>query len=322
MTNKQQIEQESVSNEFLSGSLNYLDQVQDVKPYKTHRSLKPLIVALLIIAVVCGGVLVVLDTTNHAPEEIATNAPVAEVSDAQVQLAACLRTANLNNVEVGDPEFYPKLIANYKTQIACYDKFDGDNPEIESLREHLNSIEIAARDAGVSQAAIDAEYERRTAQIEEEYRQQMAALDAKAAQQDEETRRKLEQSDAEWAKQKAEQEAQRAQYEAQQRAREEAEAKAAQEKIARCNAYRAQYGTKTPQELAENDPEVRGRYETWQRSVERSKAAGQSDNVAGQSAATERANELKKQVLSDYNAYNAKLQEKINYYAKLSLACN
>lgn len=124
------------------------------------------------------------------------------------------------------------------------------------------------------------------------------------------------------AKSKAESDAQWAQYQARQNAREEAEARAEQEKIAQCNAYRTLANGRTPQELAEDDAEVRGRYDTWQRSIKHSNAAGHSENVAGQPAATEKANELKRQAFNDYSAYNAKLQEKINYYTKLSLACD
>lgn len=96
--------------------------------------------------------------------------------------------------------------------------------------------------------------------------------------------------------------------------------------MAQCNAYRVQYGTKTSRELAENDPEVRGRYETWQRSLERSKAASPNNsNVVLNQSQRDKANEkyqsLLEQAKNDQGAYFAKLQEKEKYYSELSRAC-
>lgn len=297
--NDQQIKYESASDEFLSGSLSYLDDVKDAKVAKRRRSLKPIMIVVLVIVGLFGGVAAMLSTSKRPAEETAMEDSGNEVSDVQVQLNSCLRAAQAD-IEVGDPEFYPKLIASYKAQITCYDRYDNESLAKKDLEDKLTSVEVAARDAGINQAAIDAEYDRRAAQIDEEYRSQMAALDAEAARQDAETQRRLAQSDAEWAKQKAEQEARQAQYEAQQRAREEAEAKAKQEKVAQCNAYRAQYGTRTPQELAEDDPEVRNLYDTWQYYIGRNKD----------------------KAYTAYSSYRLKLQEKIGYYANLGLACD
>lgn len=322
MRKKSQKTTNPAGGDFLSGNLNYLDEVKDVKITKRRRSLKPVLVMLLMVTGLAGGVIMVMiDAANRPVEEVATDELESNTIDTQTRLNTCLKVAQ-SDVQEGDPEFYPKLIANYKTQIDCYNKFDSENPTKQDLENELGNTEIAARNAGVSQAAIDAEYNRKAAQIEEDYRVQMAALDARAAKQDEETRRWLQEDAENAARRQAEWKSEQAQYDAQQKARDEANARAEQEKIAKCNAYRAQYGTKTPQELAENDPEVKGLREVWQRSAERSQAAGHSNNVAGQSAATEKANELKKQTLNDYNAYNTKLREKINYYANLSLACD
>ena len=85
---------------------------------------------------------------------------------------------------MGDPDFYPKLIANYKTQIDCYNRYDSENSSKKELEDKLSSVEVAARDAGISQAAIDTEYNRKAAQIEEEHRQYMAELDARGERRD------------------------------------------------------------------------------------------------------------------------------------------
>lgn len=299
MNNNQPIKHRSTSDEFLSGNLNYLDDIKDVKVAKQRRSLKPIMIAALVIVGLFGGVAAMLGTSKRPAEETAIGDSGNEVPNAQVQLNSCLRAAQ-TDIEAGDSEFYPKLIASYKTQIGCYNKYDGKNSAKTELEGELGRAEAAAREAGISQAAIDAEYDRKAAQIEKNYREQMAALDAEAAMQDAETQRRLAQSDAEWAKRKAESEAQQAQYEAQQRAREEAEARAKQEKAAQCNAYRAQYGTKTPQELAEDDPEVRNLYDAWQYYIGRNKD----------------------KAYTAYSSYRLKLQEKIGYYANLGLVCD
>lgn len=302
---------DSNSNEFLSGSLNYLDDIKGVEAIKRRRSLKPAIIMTLVIIGLSGGILVMLGTSNHPIEETTTIDSGNGVSDTQAQLSACIKSAQ-TNVEVGDPDFYPKLIANYKTQIDCYNRYDSENSSKKELEDKLSSVEVAARDAGISQAAIDAEYNRKAAQIEEEHRRYMAELDAREAREDAESQRRWEQMDAEATQQRAEQAAQQAQYEAQKKAREEAEARAQQEKIAKCNAYRAQYGSKTPQELAESDSEVRGRYDAWQRSIAKGKAA---------TTPSER-DKAQQQTYADYSAYMLKLQEKIGYYAQLSSVCD
>ncbi len=309
--NKKHVAGDSNSNEFLSGSLNYLDDIKGVEAIKRRRSLKPAIIMTLVIIGLSGGILVMLGTSNHPIEETTTIDSGNGVSDTQAQLSACIKSAQ-TNVEVGDPDFYPKLIANYKTQIDCYNRYDSENSSKKELEDKLSSVEVAARDAGISQAAIDAEYNRKAAQIEEEHRRYMAELDAREAREDAESQRRWEQMDAEATQQRAEQAAQQAQYEAQKKAREEAEARAQQEKIAKCNAYRAQYGSKTPQELAESDSEVRGRYDAWQRSIAKGKAA---------TTPSER-DKAQQQTYADYSAYMLKLQEKIGYYAQLSSVCD
>lgn len=177
------------NNEFLVGNLNYLDEIKDVKVTKKRRSLKPVIIMLLVVAGLFGGVLVALDVSNRPINDVVSEGSSQDVSnnESQTQLFACLGTVN-TDVNVGDPEFFGKMIAGYEAQISCYDKYDSGNFMKKNLEERLNSVKVAANDAGSSEANA-AEYERRAAQIEAEYRQQMAALNAEAARQDEETRR-------------------------------------------------------------------------------------------------------------------------------------
>lgn len=81
-------------------------------------------------------------------------------------LAVCLDAA-YTDVEAGDPQFYPKLIASYKAQLDCYNQYPtSDNEsEISDIKQRLNSVEIAAKDAGVSQADIDSAYKSLSSEI-------------------------------------------------------------------------------------------------------------------------------------------------------------
>ena len=261
----QQIKHESASDEFLSGSLNYLDNIKDVKAPKRRRSVKPMLITLVVIAVVFGGFLALFDVSGRSNKEEVAAAVPAEIpldsnsDNTQIQLNMCLGTAK-TDVEIEDPEFFQKLIVSYQTQIDCYNQYDSDSPTKKSLEERLSSAKTAAQQA----EANAAEYNRLAAPIDEEHRQYVATLDAKAARQDEETRRRLEQSDAEWAEQNAEWKAEQARREAELAANQAAIAKAEQEKVARCNAYKAKYGDKSAEELARTDAFVVQAYNKWQ----------------------------------------------------------
>lgn len=310
--NDQQIKYESVSDEFLSGSLSYLDDVENVKVTKRRRSLKPIMIVVLVIVGLFGGVAAMLSTSKRPVEETAMEDSGNEVSDVQVQLNSCLRAAQAD-IEVGDPEFYPKLIASYKAQITCYDRYDNESSAKQDLEDKLNSAEVAARDAGTSQAAIDAEYDRMAAQIDEEHRQYVAALDAEAARQDDETRRRLEEGAEAAAKRQAEWEAERARREAELAANQAAIAKAEQERIARCNEYKAQYGDKSAEELARTDASVVQAYNTWQDYAQKAEEYRNSGVVLSQAQCQNYI--LKGRVCP--RQYEAKAQEAETYYNQL-----
>jgi len=74
-------------------------------------------------------------------------------------LAACLDAA-YTDVEAGDPQFYPKLIASYKAQLDCHNQYPtpDNESEISDIKQRLGNVEIAAKDAGVSQADIESAY--------------------------------------------------------------------------------------------------------------------------------------------------------------------
>lgn len=93
---------------------------------------------------------VVKDTSDN--EDTPQNADYAG-------LAVCLNAA-YTDVEAGDPQFYPKLIASYKAQLDCHSQYPtpDNESEISDIKQRLNNVEIAAKDAGVSQADIESAY--------------------------------------------------------------------------------------------------------------------------------------------------------------------
>lgn len=312
MNNNQSIEHKSASDEFLSGSLSYLDDIKDVKVTKRRHSLKPAIIMVLVIIGLSGGIVAMLSTSGRPTEEVVIEDSGDGVSDVQVQLRMCLRTAQAD-IEVGDPEFYPKLIASYKAQITCYDRYDNESSAKQDLENKLNSAEVAARDAGTSQAAIDAEYDRRAAQIDAEHRRHMADLDTKATEQEAETERWLQEDAEAVAKRQAEWEAEQARREAELVANQAAIAKAEQEKVARCNEYKAQYGDKSAEELARTDISVVQAYNTWQDYAQKAEEYRNSGVVLSQAQCQNYI--LKGRVCP--RQYEAKAQEAETYYNQL-----
>ena len=93
---------------------------------------------------------VVKDTSDN--EDTPQNAEYAG-------LAVCLNAA-YTDIEAGDPQFYPKLIASYKAQLDCHNQYPtpDNESEISDIKQCLSNVEIAAKDAGVSQADIESAY--------------------------------------------------------------------------------------------------------------------------------------------------------------------
>lgn len=93
---------------------------------------------------------VVKDTSDN--EDTPQNADYAG-------LAVCLNAA-YTDIEAGDPQFYPKLIASYKAQLDCHNQYPtpDNESEISDIKQRLSNVEIAAKDAGVSQADIESAY--------------------------------------------------------------------------------------------------------------------------------------------------------------------
>lgn len=87
MRKKSQKTTNPAGGDFLSGNLNYLDEVKDVKITKRRRSLKPVLVMLLMVTGLAGGVIMVMiDAANRPVEEVATDELESNTIDAQTRL--------------------------------------------------------------------------------------------------------------------------------------------------------------------------------------------------------------------------------------------
>lgn len=162
--------------------------------------------------------------------------------------------AAYTDVEAGDPQFYPKLIASYKAQLDCHNQYPtpDDESEISDIRQRLGNVEIAAKDAGVSQADIDSAY----SSISSNLQKRLSEIDAEAAANDAETERKLRQYDEESAARNAEYEKQAAE-----RATKETACANFTSQYPNVESYRNSKGNLT--ELWNNYQTAKSEYEQW-----------------------------------------------------------
>lgn len=137
----------------------------DSKPKKKQRDFDFSIIGKVLFAIiVIGGLsfgvisLINASKNNEMIKDTSASENTAQNVD-YAGLAACLDTA-YTDVEAGDPQFYPKLIASYEAQLDCHTKYPtpGNESEISGIKQRKNNVEIAAKDAGVSQSDIDSAY--------------------------------------------------------------------------------------------------------------------------------------------------------------------
>lgn len=113
--------------------------------------------AIVIVGGLSFGVFALINTPkNDETVKDTSDDNNAEQNTDYVGLAACLNAAYMD-VEVGDPQFYPKLIASYKAQLDCHSQYPtpDNESEISDIKQRLSNVEIAAKDASVSQTDID-----------------------------------------------------------------------------------------------------------------------------------------------------------------------
>ena len=135
------------------------------KPKKKRRDFDFSIIGEVLAAiVVIGGLSFGVFALINAPKNDEVVKDTSDNEDAPQNadyagLAVCLNAA-YTDVEAGDPQFYPKLIASYKAQLDCYNQYPtpDNESEISNIKQRLSNVEIAAKDAGVSQADIESAY--------------------------------------------------------------------------------------------------------------------------------------------------------------------
>lgn len=141
------------------------ETASESKPKKKRRDFDFSIIGKVLAAiVVIGGLSFGVFALINAPKNDEVVKDTSDNDDAPQNadyagLAVCLNAA-YTDVEAGDPQFYPKLIASYKAQLDCHSQYPtpDNESEISDIKQRLSNVEIAAKDAGVSQADIDSAY--------------------------------------------------------------------------------------------------------------------------------------------------------------------
>lgn len=212
------------------------------------------LVAVIIIGGLSFGVLALLNTSKNdemVKDTSADNNTAQNVDYAG--LATCLDAA-YTDVEAGDPQFYPKLIASYKAQLDCHNQYPtpDNESEISNIKQRLGNVEIAAKDAGVSQSDIDSVY----SSVSSDLQKRLSEIDAAAAANNVETERKLQRYDEESAARNAEYEKQAAE-----RAAKETACTNFKSQYPNAESYRNSKGDLT--ELWNNYQTAKSEYEQW-----------------------------------------------------------
>lgn len=141
------------------------ETASESKPKKKRRDFDFSIIGKVLAAiVVIGGLSFGVFALINAPKNDEVVKDTSDNDDAPQNadyagLAVCLNAA-YTDVEAGDPQFYPKLIASYKAQLDCHSQYPtpDNESEISDIKQRLSNVEIAAKDAGVSQADIESAY--------------------------------------------------------------------------------------------------------------------------------------------------------------------
>ena len=203
------------------------------------------LIAIVIIGGLSFGVFMLINApkNDEMVKDTSENEDVPQNAD-YAGLAACLDAA-YTDVEAGDPQFYPKLIASYKAQLDCHSKYPtpDNESEISDIKQRLNNVEIAAKDASVSQTDIDSAYESISSKI-------MSNIPRNENQVTSTVTQNISSNDSADSTNKNEI---------------TSEQKPAQTTTnTKCDNYKLTYGDKTPETLANEDSYVASLYNTWQ----------------------------------------------------------
>ena len=142
------------------------------KPKKKRRDfdfsiIGKVLAAIVVISGLSFGVFALINApkSDEVVKDTSDNEDTPQNAD-YAGLATCLDAA-YTDVEAGDPQFYPKLIASYKAQLDCHSQYPtpDNESEISGIKQRLGNVEIAAKDDGVSQTDIDSAYESISSEI-------------------------------------------------------------------------------------------------------------------------------------------------------------
>ena len=227
------------------------ETASESKPKKKRRDfdfgiIGKVLATIVIVGGLSFGVFALINTPkNDEPAKDASDDNNAAQNADYAGLAACLNAA-YTDVEAGDPQFYSKLIASYKAQLDCHSRYPtpDNESEISDIKQRLNSVEIAAKDVGVSQTDIDSAYEYLNTEIK---------------------------SDISYSESQTVTSTQNVSNNDSAESTSESEIMPEQKPIqtitntnTKCDSYKSTYGDKTPETLANEDSYVASLYNTWQ----------------------------------------------------------
>lgn len=241
---------------------------------------------------------------------------VVEVDSNLTAFRECLDSIDFSEIAIDDIDFWNKHISRHEQAISCYDSYPSvsDLAEKNKLQDELaelkaNSEKAEANDINyrMSMAQIDAELAENLARIREE----SAKWDQELSRSTQERQARSEELEAEYARQQQLREQQTAAAEAE-RQRQEQVAKA------KCDEYKAMYGEKTANEIAESDSEVvRAKY-AWTQAQKKIRSCNYGTQPQRDLCNSYRDGEV--QAAESYHAtYVNILQQKVTYYINLKL---
>ncbi len=298
-------------------------------PPKTKKkiSLKPLITVLAIIALGTGGYALYQYLASTPPlvddsrKQTAQTVPNKYQSDFQ----ACLDAIDMTAISVDDANYWDKNISRYKQFIACYDKYPAIASQTEKAdlekrladyQKYASQSKTNEAEARRSLAESEKKYQETIAKNQAEYQKKKAELDAEAKAKTEEYAKQRSEREAQYEQERQEREQKTAAAEAQKQAEEAAKKQA-------CDNYKATYGDKTPQEIAESDSEVvRAKY-NWTNAQSKVRNNCNYGTQANRDLCNSYRNQELQTAESYHTTYTNLLQQKISYYRDLKVkSCN
>ena len=233
---------------------------KDKKTFSNNFPFKSFIVGFFVIGfLIGGGILLQKNLFKNKQNDIPINKTTSSENDEELtKFQACLEAIDASEVALDDTEFWNKHIDRYEQILSCYDNYpsvasSSEKAELQKqlaeLQNNSKSVEANNTTYRANIAQIDTELERNLAKAKEGDN----ALDAELFKRVQERQA---QSNGGTEEQTA-REQQSAALEAQKQQEQAA-------KKAKCDNYLSTYGSLTPEELANNDQDVKAKYDEWQ----------------------------------------------------------